>query len=292
MRVEHRADGDGQPHMEALAFINEADLLLKMASPHVVQMFDCGYLASPDENPRSGEIVSFGLDVEQFRKGTYRYAGQRWRPYLALELMPRSENLLYLMKPNRPGARWRLPTEEGIDLAGQFADVLVHAHQQKIVYLDHKLEHIYWDGRTLRIIDWNSSRLIDSSAQLAHHIANDVHNLSVGILYPIFTGLSPQKGTLVAQPAGQAEVESRYNDIAQLDFGIEPTLSSGLQELLQQGARLEFPTVDHFIVKLSRVAATFGWDSGSISTRPALRMARMQTREALAKLRVGQESIR
>src|SRR5262249_2393257 len=58
LRIEHRADGDGQPHMEALAFLNEADLLLKMASPHVVQMYDCGYLASPDENPRNGEIVS------------------------------------------------------------------------------------------------------------------------------------------------------------------------------------------------------------------------------------------
>jgi serine/threonine protein kinase len=288
MRVEHIADGDGQPHMEAWAFMTEADLLLKMESPHVVQLYDCGYLRSTDENPRGGEIVSFGRALDEFRKGAYRYAGQRWRPYLALEILPRTENLLYVMRSNKAGARWRLPTEEAIDLAGQFGDLLVRAHGKQIVYLDHKLEHVYWDGRRLRIIDWNSSRLIESSAQLSHQIASDIHNLCVGILYPIFTGLSPQKGSLVPQPAAQSEVEARYSDIAQLDFGVEPTLSAGLQALMQDGAERKYPSADHFLVKLSRAAAAYGWDESS----KTLREGRWRTREALSKLRAGQDSIR
>ncbi|HVO44311.1 MAG TPA: hypothetical protein VMT34_16915 [Aggregatilineales bacterium] len=288
MRVEHLADGDGQPHMEAWAFITEADLLVKMASRHVVELHDCGYLKSTDENPRSGEIVSCGRDLEDFRRGAYRYAGQRWRPYLALEILPRHENLLYVMRSNRPGIRWRLPTEEAIDLAGQFGDLLVRAHSQHIVYLDHKLEHVYWDGRRLRIIDWNSSRIIENGAQLAQQITNDLHNLCVGILYPIFTGFSPQKGTLVPQPASQAEVDARDSDIAQLDFGVEPTLSAGLRALMQDGAERRYPTADHFLVKLSRAAAAYGWDDSPNTQQDA----RGRTREALAKIRAGQDAIR
>ncbi|MCC7450947.1 MAG: hypothetical protein IT324_26260 [Anaerolineae bacterium] len=293
MRAEHLTD-DGQPRWEAMAFINEADLLLRMAaSLHVVKLYDCGYISSTDENPRSGQIESFGVNVDLFRQGAYRFAGQRWRPYLALEVLPRNENLLYLMKPNAPGARWRLPTEEGLDLAFQFADVLRQAHQQHIVYLDHKLEHVYWDGRTLRIIDWNSSRLLDKgSPTLTQQITQDVHNLCVGILYPIFTGLSPQKGSLMPQPAGQSEVDERYSEVNQLDFGVEPTLSAGLQRLLQQGARRQIATMEDFINGLNVIAADFGWQAGAARVAPAVIATREQTRAGLARLRQGQDAIR
>src|SRR5512140_2464195 len=64
MRVEHLAD-DEQPRWEAMAFINEADLLMRMASsPHVVKLLDCGYISSVDENPRNGQIDSYGLNVD------------------------------------------------------------------------------------------------------------------------------------------------------------------------------------------------------------------------------------
>jgi serine/threonine protein kinase len=293
MRTEHLTD-DGQPRWEATAFINEADLLTRMAlSPHTVRLYDCGYISSVDEDPRSGQIDSYELNVDQFRQGAYRFAAQRWRPYLALEVLPRTENLLYLMKPNAPGTRWRLPTEEGLDLATQFVGLLTHAHRQQIVYLDHKLEHVYWNGQTLRIIDWNSSRLLEKGAQtLAQQIATDVHNMCVGILYPIFTGLSPQKGTLVPQPAGQSEVDERYSEINQLDFAVEPTLSPSLQRLLQQGARRQMATIEQFASGLSNVATVFGWESSAGPLDPALHDARVQMRSGLTKLRQGQDLIR
>lgn len=290
MRTEHLSTDD-QPRMEAMAFITEADLLIRMSSPHVVRLLDCGYVEATDDNLRSGQIESYGLNLEQFRRGVFRFGGQRWRPYLALECLPRIDNLLYLMKPNAPGTRWRLPTEEGLDLASQFADLLRIAHRQQIVYLDHKLEHVYWDGQLLRIIDWNSSRLIENGPQvLAQQIGNDIHNLCVGILYPIFTGLSPQKGSLKPQPADQVGVENRYSDVKQLDFGVEPTLSAALQDLLQRGARRQLTTIDQFIAGLSEVAAAYGWNPSP--SQAAVREIRSQVRNGLAKLRQGQDALR
>ncbi len=289
MRAEHLTR-DGQPKWEALAFINEADLLIRMAvAPQVMRLYDCGYVSAEDESPRSGEIISFGLDAESFRQASLIYAGKRWRPYLALEMLPRSENLLYLMKPNTPGMRWRLPTEEGLDLAMQFVDALRTAHKQRIIYLDHKLEHVYWNGESLRIIDWNSSRLVtDSDQVLAGQIQADLHNLCVGILYPIFTGLSPQKGTLMPQPATQTEVDTRYNEINSLDFGSEPTLSEPLQALMQQGARRQLSNADQFLAGLERVSVSYGWQAAP----PELREARAQVRAGLHRLRQGQDALR
>jgi serine/threonine protein kinase len=291
MRAEHLA-ADEQPKWEAMAFINEADLLVRMSTvPAVMRLYDCGYVRSSDDNIRMSWIESFGLDLDQFRKSIFRLPAQQWRPYLALEPLPRQHNLLYVMKPNAPGARWRLPTEEGIDLAYQFADVLRAAHRQNVVYLDHKLEHLYWDGSKLRIIDWNSSRLVENGPQvLAQRIADDLHNLCVGVLYPIFTGQSPMKGTLRPLPADQATVDSRYAEIKTLDFSPEPTLSARLQTLLQRGADRQVASIDQLASELSGIALEFGWNAPP--SRASRSEARKHLRDGLARLRQGHDLIR
>lgn len=293
MRPEHLSE-DGTPRWEARAFVNEADLLVRLVSNKaVVRLYDCGYVSAPGERPEGGEIVSFETNILAFRENLYPYIGRRWRPYLALELLPRHTNLFYVMKPNAANGRRRLPTEEGIDLAMQFSDFLRDAHDQRIVYLDHKLEHVYWDGATLRVIDLNSSQLVETGTHTVdQYLAQDIHNLCVGILYPVFTGLSPQKGALMPQPASQAEVEQRYADVNHLDFGVEPTLSASLQDLLQKGARQDLPNVRAFRTGLERVAARHGWDLPGLHTIPTLREAREQIRAGLAALRQGQEALR
>ena len=293
MRPEHLSE-DGTPRWEARAFVNEEDLLVRLVSNKgVVRLYDCGYVSAPGERPEGGEIVSFETNILAFRENLYPYIGRRWRPYLALELLPRHTNLFYVMKPNAANGRRRLPTEEGIDLAMQFSDFLRDAHDQRIVYLDHKLEHVYWDGATLRVIDLNSSQLVETGTHTVdQYLAQDIHNLCVGILYPVFTGLSPQKGALMPQPASQAEVEQRYADVNHLDFGVEPTLSASLQDLLQKGARQDLPNVRAFRTGLERVAARHGWDLPGLHTIPTLREAREQIRAGLAALRQGQEALR
>jgi hypothetical protein len=293
MRPEHLS-ADGEIRWEYRAFANEANLLMKLAdSPHVVDLLDCGFVSTPAEHPESGDIQSFQRDVMGFVNALEDYAAQGWRPYLALQNLPRIRNLLYLMKPNHPGVRWRLPSEEGIALALQFANLLKLAHQHNIVYMDHKLEHVYWDGTHLQIIDLNSSRQLNPSENgHEQQFMMDIHNLCVGILYPVFTGLSPQKAALRPQPGKISDVEERYKNITELDFGVEPTLSEGIKNLLQAGAAMELPNIDAFIERLRVAGASLGWDFPNHYTSPTSRDARTQLRAGITRMRAGQEDLR
>jgi serine/threonine protein kinase len=292
LRPEHLSP-DGEMRWEYRAFHSEADLLGRLAaSPAVVKLMDCGYVEAGDEAPRSGQLVSFGPQPKPFALAAAEYAHKGWRPYLALEDLPRANNLLYLMKPSQPDTRWRLPTEEGLALATQFAQFLQMAHAQKIVYLDHKLEHVYWDGARLQVIDLNSSRLLTGQPEDAAHYRADLRSLCVGILYPVFTGISAINGGLRAQPSSMSEVEARYQSVSDLDFGVEPTLSKALQALLQKGAAQQFDTAASFAAELQQVAALHGWDVPNAENTPARRQARDQMRAALRKIRQGQEALR
>ena len=293
MRPEHLAP-DGQSRWESEAFINESDLLQTLSDlGPVMKYYDCGYVQSSESYVSGGEIKSFETDLDAFRSAFYPSLEAGWRPYLALELLPRHQNLLYVMKPSAQGQRWRLPTEEGIDLALQFGDALYKAHERGIVYLDHKLEHVYWDGKTLRIIDWNSSKRVGTSGQSAEqHVVNDLHNLCVGILYPIFTGQSPQKGSLRPQPASQQEVEARYENIASLDFSPEPSLSQDIIDLLETGAQKRFASATEFLGAAQSLATRFGWSFPGRKSESSSAAARNHIRQGLEKLRESQDNAR
>ena len=292
MRPEH-LDAAGDMRWEYRAFGNEVEILTRLASsPNVVKLHDCGYISDIDEAPRAGRIESFGDNAAGFAEAMPSYAADGWRPYLSLENLPRHHSLFYLMKPNRSGVRWRLPSEEGLSLAIQFSALLSLAHSQQIVYLDHKLEHVYWDGLHLKVIDFNSSRQLNGDKAGQRQYAKDVHNMCVGVLYPIFTGMSPQQTSLRPQPGGREAVEARYADIDRLDFSMERRLSESLCELLQRGASQHIETAREFVNGLQRVAAQHGWDFPDYYTSPASREAREQMRAGLCRLREGQENIR
>ena len=293
MRPEH-LDPDGDMRWEYRAFGNEVDILTRLwHSPNIVKLYDCGFISDREEAPRNGEITSFQSDVRGFIESMSRFAAAGWRPYLTMENLPRHHSLFYLMKPNSANSRWRLPSEEGLALALQFSELLSQAHANKIVYLDHKLEHVYWDGIHLKVIDFNSSRMLDNDrAQSPQQYSKDVHNMCVGVLYTIFTGMSPQKGSLRPQPSSRDAVERRYTDIHSLDFSMEPSLSEGIAELLQRGASESIETVQEFINGLQRVATQHGWQFSDYYTSAASSEARIQLRAGLERLRLGQENVR
>lgn len=293
MRPEH-LDASGSPKWEAQAFVHEADLLVRLeVHPAPMRLYDCGYVKAEGEYPSEGRIRSFGKDVKAFREGLYPNVAERWRPYLTLEYLPRHHNLLYVMQPNEANQRRRLPTEEGLSLAEQFGELMRVAHAANIVYLDHKLEHLYWDGQTLRVIDWNSSKLIAGGGQaLDQQIQKDIHNLCVGVLYSVFTGLSPQRGGLRPQPAGQREVDERYADVTTLDFTVEPTLSREIIRLLQKGARQDYRHVDTFLADLRDAAVSFGWIPMEQTADGTLRKAHQHMVDGLLKLRQGTDLVR
>lgn len=293
MRQEHLAPGS-EMRWEYRAFPHEADLLTRLAdSPVFVRLLDCGYVSGDGEAPTGGAIEQCGRDAAAFGRAAAEQHARGWRPYLALEYLPRANNLFYQMRPDRHEQRMRLPTEEGIALALQFAETLRLAHRQGIVYMDHKLEHVYWDGVQLRIIDLNSSRALEGRSREHDAIMiTDIHNLCVGILYSMFTGLSPQKTALRPQPGSWSDVEQRYQDVNTLDFGIEPTLSASIREVLQRGAAMQINGIDDFIHQLQGVAMLHGWDFPNQYAHPLSRDARAGMRAALAKLRQGQEALR
>lgn len=293
MRPEH-LDRDGDMRWEYRAFGNEVDILTRLwHSPNIVKLYDCGFISDREEAPRDGEITSFQSDVRGFIDSMSRFAAAGWRPYLTMENLPRHHSLFYLMKPNSANSRWRLPSEEGLALALQFSELLSLAHANKIVYLDHKLEHVYWDGIHLKVIDFNSSRRLDDDrTQSPQQYSKDVHNMCVGVLYTIFTGMSPQKGSLRPQPSSRDAVEARYTDIHSLDFSMEPSLSEGIAELLQRGASESIETVQEFINGLQRVATQHGWQFSDYYTSAASSEARLQVRAGLERLRQGQENVR
>ncbi len=293
MRPEH-LDADGDMRWEYRAFGNEADILARLwHSPNIVKLYDCGFISDGEEAPRDGDITSFQGDIRGFSDSLARFAAAGWRPYLALENLPRYHSLFYLMKPNRPDRRWRLPSEEGLALALQFSELLALAHSNSIVYLDHKLEHVYWDGINLKVIDFNSSRMLeDDRMQAPQQYMKDVHNMCVGVLYTIFTGMSPQKTSLRPQPSSRDAVERRYTDIDSLDFSMEPSLSDGIAELLQRGAGEQIESAREFVNGLQRAATELGWQFPDYYTSSASADARVQMRTGLSKLREGHENIR
>ena len=178
-------------------------------------------------------------------------------------------------------------------LALQFGEMLYRAHQRNIIFMDHKLEHVYWDGQQLRVIDWNSSKRIGAAGQPTEQpIMNDLHHLCVGILYPIFTGQSPLKGSLRPQPGSMQEVEARYEGVDNLDFSMEPTLSKQIQSLLSAGAQKKILNATAFLGELQRAAIRYGWSFSGQNSAPPLAQAREQVRSGLAKLRESQEAAR
>ena len=293
MRPEH-LDANGDMQWEYRAFGNEADILTRLwHSPNIVKLYDCGFITDREEAPRAGDITSFQGDVRGFIDNLARFAAAGWRPYLSLENLPRYHSLFYLMKPNKPSKRWRLPSEEGLALALQFSELLALAHANSIVYLDHKLEHVYWDGANLKVIDFNSSRILeDDRMRSPQQYMKDVHNMCVGVLYTIFTGMSPQKTSLRPQPSSRDAVERRYTDINSLDFSMEPSLSEGITELLQRGAGEQVESAREFINGLQRAATELGWQFPDYYTSAASSDARAQMRKGLSKLREGHENIR
>jgi len=293
MRPEH-IDGQGDMLWEYQAFGNEAQIMARLAqSEHMVELLDCGFISDREEAPRAGEIISYQQDVPAFHADMPRYAAAGWRPYLALEQLPRQHNLLYLMKPNRPERRWRLPSEEGLSLSLQFCALLQQAHAAQIVYLDHKLEHVYWDGLHLKVIDFNSSRMLENERRPSPQpYQKDLHNLCVGLLYPLFTGISAQKTALRPQPSSRDAVAARYRDIDQLDFSPEPSLSPSLIELLQRGASQSITSAQNFARDLRRVATLHGWQFPDCSTSAPNSQARQQMRAGLRQLRAGHDNLR
>jgi len=273
----------------------------------IVQMIDCGYLAdSSNDKPSAGGIVSCGVDAELFRQRKDLCVTHGWRPYVALELLPRENCLLNLVRgADGNGARpLRLPTEEGLMLAMQFAGFLQELHEQDVLYWDHKPEHAYWDGEQLRVLDFNVSRILGQEKGFAGtkkaakepEKRKDLHHFVAGILYTVFTGQDGRYQTgeaAVAAPSAPNAVNERFQRITHLDFGKDNSLLPDLVALMNQvvSTTAAKMTAESLLEELSKCAAKLGWDDVGYLTNEGARTARGEVRQGLAALRDAQTSI-
>jgi hypothetical protein len=234
----------------------------------------------------------------------HRSRERSWRPYIALELLPAEHSLLNLiLGTDGAGARpLRLPTEEGLALALQFADFLREAHAREVVYWDHKPEHMYWDGQRLRIIDLNVSRFLGPSLGAEARAAEkrkDLQHLVAGALYTVFTGrdFRYQDRLPHAVPSSPQAVAERFRAIKRLDFGMDDTLLPELCELLNQFAVGAPPsaagqhTAEALLEGLRRLAAGLGWEEMGYPVSEEARAARQEIQQGLAELHQAQAII-
>ncbi len=296
MRREHLANDEVWR-----LFANEVQLLEVLRQANTVnRMVDCGFVSDQtDDRPAGGDVASCGRQIAQFYKELPRRMADHWRPYIAVELLPEEHSLLNLIR-GADGAGFhplRLPTDEGLALAMQFAYFLRGAHALELVYWDHKPEHVYWDGKRLRIIDLNISRRLspDMSVEAkAAEKSKDLRHLVVGVLYTVFTGrdFRFRDGSLEAAPSMPNTVEQRFVGAGRLDFGENDYLMPDLCDLLNRFADPQAAdlTAEALLNDLRHLAARLGWDAGPPTSDDA-RAARGEIHKGLAALRQAQAGV-
>lgn len=297
LRLEHLDDAEVWGR-----FSTESKLLhLLKEQPAIVNFSDCGYLSDVSQScPTNGEIISLGTNVEEFSENLAKYRKKRWRPYLALELIPAKHSLLMLIR----GANGdnlnpiRLPTEEGINLALQFLEILVEMHRNDAIYVDHKPEHVYWDGQQLRIIDFNVSMFLEKESSLSVKALGkqeDLRNFIKGVLYTVFTGrdfrYQNQNRAPTAAPSDPKAVREKFSLVDHLDFGMQETLLPQLVELMNHSMTDPKLNAEGLLDGFQNCAAMLGWSSAKYPASSESILARKEILIGLSALREAQQKL-
>ena len=153
----------------------------------------CGYVR-PAPQPRPGRVdLEWCANLDEF-EGQIPARRPQWLPFLALETIPFERSLLHLAGGLSRAPNQMLPLAEWLDIARQGLRVLAACHDQRIFYIDHKLEHVMWDGKTLRFIDWNVTDWEQdgtggappwSAAIVRHKTWRDLRHFTALVLFPL-----------------------------------------------------------------------------------------------------------
>lgn len=215
-------------------FREEAQVLTILRDvPGVAALSEMGFIRFnegvelPQENQRSsspdlqGEALRFGPDsVHRFLSELAKRVEQGWLPYLAIERMERSENLLFMCDVGYTRGRF-LPLLEGLRMAVQICHILEAAHSRNIIYRDHKILHYYWHEKSngVYLIDWNIARrqpqgLSKSEIQfdLVQFAARSLHYIVTGRAAPGALPLGPTKVEEIEAAARTYPVQWTYDD--------------------------------------------------------------------------------
>ena len=139
----------------------------------------------------AGEADLFALDeINSFLSQLQDRVTNGW---LAFFVLPRRwEDNLYLRCDagyTRGEYHRSFSVKEALQVALQICDILAAAHDQGIVYLDHKILHFYWNQprKQVYVLDWNIGRII-SNGNSQEIYAFDVLQFSARALHHLMTG--------------------------------------------------------------------------------------------------------
>lgn len=284
-------------------FVTEVKLLRMLShTPVAIQMLDCGFASDTAHDlPVDGHIFSCDLDIQKFSTSLPEYLAKSWRPYIALERLPKEHNLLRLIRgaDGDGGHPFRLPTEEGLRLAMQFTEFLCEMHELHTAYIDHKPEHVYWDGIQLRVIDFNVSQILEKklgAEDIANRKKQDMRHFMASVLYTVFTGrdfrYQNQGMAPSARPSDPNFVENTFRGVTHLDFGMEETLLPQLTDLINQTMDpASTLTSVEFLDELNKCAAVLGWEETGYPASADASLSHEEILNGLSALREAQRKI-
>jgi serine/threonine protein kinase len=199
---------------------------------------------------------------------------------------------------------FRMTTDEGLDLAYQFTQFLINAHSKDIIYMDHKPEHVYWDGENIKIIDLNVSKQLSDSLDAEtkkFEKTKDMQNFMMGVLYTVFTGydfrynVNALNKRPFADPSHPNAVKKRYENVRSqgiLDFAMEETLLPELVELINSVMLNEkYISAEKFLLGLKKCASIIGWNKGEEVVSSEAAQARKLRLSGIKSLYEAQERL-
>jgi len=206
----------------ALPLFREETRILSLLRdvPGVVPLLECGFIhldkgqqipseeSSSSISELSGVVTRFGLDsVHNFLADIGTKVDEGWLPYLAIEKLEKSDNLLLHCDTGHTHGRF-LPTLEGLRMGIQICDILETAHARNITYRDHKILHYYWqdDYNGIFMIDWNIAKRFPEGVS-EEEIRFDLVQFGARALHYIMTGRQAP-GALPMGPNRPEEIEA------------------------------------------------------------------------------------
>jgi serine/threonine protein kinase len=226
--------------------------ILKLLSgvPGVINMFEYGVIKIDDPSVfpsdvkpygahhLSGKIVRINRDEDISFDMVMNKVELGWLPYIAMNAKNYQDSIRYACSI-RSSELSCLPEKMGIQIAINMFQILSEIHKRRIVYLDHKPYHYFWNSILNRIvvIDWNMSRIYDrplSDAETQY----DIMLLATRVLFQIFTGrtaIPPNNMNYL----GDSVVDWTYDDRVRLSLPLRNLIDEILKGKYSSATKLE-----------------------------------------------------
>jgi len=178
-------------------------------------------IASADHLSGSAEMFEAG-ELEDFLSQMENLVNDGWLVFI---LMPRRwEDNLYLRCDagyTRGNFHQSFPVLNALEAGYQISQILGLAHQNQIVYLDHKVLHYYWNEprSQVYVLDWNIGRLISNeNSQEVYEFdilqfgARALHHLLTGRQAPGSVKVGPNRPEDIQNAPHQYDPVWTYDD--------------------------------------------------------------------------------